>query len=53
MTLNFRPLVPDLASLVKLHLAGMVSRASMIDGKWFAKGLTAVMRASHLVSDKR
>lgn len=49
----FRPLASDLASLVKLHLARMVSRDSIIDGKWFATGLTAAMRALHLVSDKR
>ncbi len=49
----FRPLASDLASLVKLHFARMVSRASMIDGKWFETGLTAAMRALHLVSDKR
>lgn len=48
----FKPLASDLASLVKLHFARMVSRASMIDGKWFATGLTAAMRALHLVSDK-
>ncbi len=37
----FRPLASDLASLVKLQFARMVSRAFMIDGKWFATGLTA------------
>ncbi len=49
----FRSLASDLASLVKLHFARMVSRASMIYGKWFATGLTAAMHALHLVSDKR
>ncbi len=49
----FRPLASDLASLVKLNFARMVFRASMFDGKWFATGLTAAMRALHLVSDKR